>query len=222
MVKAVFLDFYGTVVHEDGEIIRKITDIIVNTGQVTNKSDIGAFWWNDFQTMFHNSHGENFETQRYLEYKSLENTLRCFNSTANPQDLSDMMFQHWRKPPIFEDTKDFFSRCPMPIYIVSNIDTDDIMAAIEYHNLTPQGVFTSEDAKSYKPHKGLFEMALRKTGLRTDDVVHIGDSLSSDVKGAGALGINTIWLNRSDREVPNNVIAVSNLVEALNTKYFRE
>ncbi len=52
--------------------------------------------------------------------------------------------------------------------------------------------------------------------------MHIGDSLSSDVKGAGALGINTIWLNRSDREVPNNVIAVSNLVEALNTKYFRE
>lgn len=222
MVKAVFLDFYGTVVHEDGEIIKKITDIIVNTGQVTNMSDIGAFWWNDFQTMFHNSHGENFETQRCLEYKSLENTLRRFNSTANPQELSDMMFRHWRKPPIFEDTKEFFSRCPIPIYIVSNIDTDDIMAAIEYHNLTPQDVFTSEDAKSYKPHKGLFEMALRKTGLRTDDVVHIGDSLSSDVKGAGALGINTIWLNRSDREVPNNVIAVSNLVEALNTKYFRE
>ena len=57
MVKAFFLDFYGTVVHEDGEIIKKITDIIYNTGIVENKSEIGSFWWNDFQKMFTNSYG---------------------------------------------------------------------------------------------------------------------------------------------------------------------
>lgn len=50
MVKAVFLDFYGTVVHEDGEIIKKITDIIMETGCVDDRSKIGAFWWNEFQT----------------------------------------------------------------------------------------------------------------------------------------------------------------------------
>lgn len=57
-------------------------------------------------------------------------------------------------------------------------------------------------------------MALASTGLRTDEVVHIGDSLSSDVKGAGALGINTIWVNRSQREVPAGVTAIRNLLEA--------
>lgn len=67
MIKAFFLDFYGTVVHEDGEIIKKITDIIYNTGIVENKSEIGSFWWNDFQKMFTNSYGYNFETQRVLE-----------------------------------------------------------------------------------------------------------------------------------------------------------
>ena len=34
MIKAVFLDFYGTVVYEDGEIIKKITRIIMETGSV--------------------------------------------------------------------------------------------------------------------------------------------------------------------------------------------
>ena len=33
MVKAFFLDFYGTIVHEDGEVIKKITQIIMKTGK---------------------------------------------------------------------------------------------------------------------------------------------------------------------------------------------
>lgn len=34
------------------------------------------------------------------------------------------------------------------------------MKAIEYHNIMPAGVATSEDARAYKPRKELFELAL--------------------------------------------------------------
>lgn len=220
MQKAVFLDFYGTVVHEDGEVIREITQIIMETGKVDDKSQIGAFWWNEFQIMFMNSYGAAFEKQRTLEYKSLEKTLKQFQSYANAADLSEKMFAHWVKPPIFDESKEFFEICPVPIFIVSNIDTADIMSALSYHGLNPAGVFTSEDAKSYKPRKELFQLALSSTGLKADEVVHIGDSLSSDVKGAGALGINTIWVNRSQREVPAGVTAIENLLETFRTKFF--
>lgn len=37
-----------------------------------------------------------------------------------------MMFEHWIKPPIFEDAEQFFETCPVPIYIVSNIDRDAV------------------------------------------------------------------------------------------------
>lgn len=131
------------------------------------------------------------------------------------------MLTHWVKPPIFDDAKEFFERCPVPVYIVSNIDTADILSALAYHELRPVGVFTSEDAKSYKPRKELFQLALQSVGLQGNEVVHIGDSLSSDVKGAGALGINTIWVNRSSKEVPVGVTAIGNLLEAYNTDYFK-
>ena len=85
--------------------------------------------------------------------------------------------------------------------------------AIEFHGLKPNGIFTSEDARAYKPRKELFELALRKTGLRADQVVHIGDSISSDVQGASQVGISAIWVNRGGREVPEGVTAVSNLLE---------
>lgn len=221
MIKAVFLDFYGTVVHEDGAVIKEITRIIIETGKVDDKSQIGAFWWNEFQTMFMNSYGSAFEKQRTLEYKSLEKTLTRFQSDASAAELSEKMFAHWVKPPIFDESKEFFETCPVPIFIVSNIDTADIMSALQYHGLNPAGVFTSEDAKSYKPRKELFQLALSSVKLGADEVVHIGDSLSSDVKGASALGIHTIWVNRSRREVPVGVTSIANLLEACHTEFFR-
>ena len=215
MIKAFFVDFYGTVVHEDGAVIKVITHMIKDTGDGSDTSDIDSFWWNDFQTMFLNSFGIAFETQRDLERKSLEHTIVKFHSSADVSKLSDMMFEHWMRPPIFEESKEFFSKCPIPVYIVSNIDTSDIMCAIEYHGLYPAGVFTSEDARSYKPRRELFELALSKTGLMPDEVIHIGDSINSDVKGASALGIGTLWLNRFGKAVPEGVTDIKDLLESL-------
>ena len=214
MIKAYFVDFYGTIVHEDGEVIKKITQIIYDTGKVENKADIGSFWWNDFQSMFMKSFGDSFETQRALEKKSLRDTLEKFKSPADADVLSNMMFEHWIKPPIFEDSKFFFENSPLPIYIVSNIDTSDILKAIEYHGLKPASVFTSEDAMSYKPRPELFKLALRETGLQPEEVIHIGDSVSSDVKGATAVGIKALWLNRFGKEVPAGIECITDLTKA--------
>ncbi len=46
MVEAAFIDFYGTVVHEDGEVIEKISQEILRTGTARNKSEIASYWWN--------------------------------------------------------------------------------------------------------------------------------------------------------------------------------
>ena len=145
----------------------------------------------------------------------MEHTLEKFSSNANAKELSEMMFAHWVKPPIFEDAHAFFEKSSLPIYVVSNIDRADILEAIAFHGLKPAGVFTSEDAKSYKPRKELFELALRETGLNPEEVIHIGDSMSSDVKGAGALGIKTLWLNRFGKAVPEGVDGIVTLLDAL-------
>ena len=215
MVKAVFADFYGTIVFEDGENVAKISNRIYETGNAQSVSEIGSYWWNRFQKLFENAYGENFRTQRELETQSLIDTIQHFGSSEDGIKLSNEMFEYWVKPPIFEESRQFFDSCPVPIYVVSNIDRDDVLQAIEYHGLKPAGVFTSEDARSYKPRKELFEFALKSTGLAADEVVHIGDSLSSDVKGASSVGIKAIWVNRGNREVPEGVTAVKNLLEGM-------
>ena len=216
MIKAFFLDFYGTVVHEDGEVVKKISQLIYETGKAESPSEVDSFWWKDFQNLFNNSYGNTFETQRALEKKSIKHTLEKFASNENIDKLSNYMFEHWVKPPIFEESKKFFEISPLPIYIVSNIDDNDVLRAIEFHQLSPSGIFTSEDAKAYKPRKELFELALNTTGLHADEVIHIGDSLSSDVKGASSVGIKAIWLNRFNKENSCGVDSITNLLEALD------
>ena len=216
MIKAFFLDFYGTVVHEDGEVVKKISQLIYETGKAESPSEVDSFWWKDFQNLFNNSYGNTFETQRALEKKSIKHTLEKFASNENIDKLSNYMFEHWVKPPIFEESKKFFEISPLPIYIVSNIDANDVLRAIEFHQLSPSGIFTSEDAKAYKPRKELFELALNTTGLHADEVINIGDSLSSDVKGASSVGIKAIWLNRFNKENSCGVDSITNLLEALD------
>lgn len=64
MIKALFFDFYGTIVHEDGVVIDEITTIISNTGNGTNKLTIGSYWWKIFQELYMNSFGNRFKTQK--------------------------------------------------------------------------------------------------------------------------------------------------------------
>ena len=216
MIRAFFADFYGTLVHEDGAVIKRITEIIRNTGNAGDDGEIGAFWREDFQNLLLDAYGDRFETQRALERRSIEHTLERFGSSADAEELSNLLFDHWIKPPIFEESKDFLETSPVPVYIVSNIDKMDIHRALDCHALKPSGVYTSEDARAYKPRRELFQLALDDTGLRPEEVIHIGDSVSSDVKGVGALKIRALWLNRSGRKTPDGVTGIADLLESFD------
>ncbi|MBP3952529.1 HAD family hydrolase [Bacillus suaedae] len=200
-IKAFFLDFYGTVVHEDGEILLNICNQIKECSKTeATLSEIGGFWWKELSNLFHECYGETFKTQRTLETISLKNTLSHFGSTLDQNVLSKLLFEHWMRPSIFDDSLEFFKGNNIPVYILSNIDTFDIKTAIEFHKLKVSGLITSEDVKSYKPRPEMFERALELSNLSKDEVLHIGDSLLSDVKGAMNIGIKSVWINRNNKE----------------------
>ena len=61
-------------------------------------------------------------------------------------------------------------------------------------------IVLSEEVGCQKPNPRIFEEALRMNGLNASEGVMIGDSFSSDIIGANATGIDTIWLAQ-----PNNI-----------------
>ena len=50
-----------------------------------------------------------------------------------------------------------------------------------------------------KPDPKIFREALKKANVPAGEVVHVGDSLEDDVRGAHLAGIKAIWLDRSNR-----------------------
>jgi hypothetical protein len=64
-IKALFLDFYGTVVHEDDDIIPIICREIIEAAEENfSENEVSRYWWEVFSKMFQNSFGDSFVTQR--------------------------------------------------------------------------------------------------------------------------------------------------------------
>lgn len=56
-------------------------------------------------------------------------------------------------------------------------------------------VVTSVDAGFRKPLPEFFDFALRKCGLRKDEVLFVGNQLNTDIMGGQQYGIPTVWLS---------------------------
>ena len=76
-------------------------------------------------------------------------------------------------------------------------------------------IVLSEEVGCQKPNPRIFEEALRMNGLQAEDVVMIGDSWSSDIKGAINAGIDQIWIRKSKDPLPEGQSATY-LVQSLS------
>lgn len=60
----------------------------------------------------------------------------------------------------------------------------------------------SDEVGYHKPHPSIFRTALRNLEVKPEEVIHIGDLLESDVAGAKAMGIKTVWFNIHGKKRP--------------------
>ena len=61
-------------------------------------------------------------------------------------------------------------------------------------------IVLSEEVGCQKPNPRIFEEALRMNGLQAEEVVMIGDSWNSDIKGAINAGIDQIWIRKNKEQ----------------------
>ena len=88
------------------------------------------------------------------------------------------------------------------LYIVSNGTPSVQYGRIEGSGIGRyfQGIFISQELGYEKPDKRFFDAACALIpGCRVEETILVGDSLSSDIKGANNAGITSVWYNPGNR-----------------------
>lgn len=69
----------------------------------------------------------------------------------------------------------------------------------EYFGLADRFDFAvyAQDVGIEKPDPRTFQIAAQRAGCGLEQLLHVGDSLVTDVEGAQAVGVRAVWLNRN-------------------------
>ncbi len=76
-------------------------------------------------------------------------------------------------------------------------------------------IVVSARAGCSKPNPCIFREMLRQAGTTPERTLHVGDSLIADVRGAQAVGITGVLIDRSGTVQPDGFPVVRNLAEVL-------
>ncbi|MGG3916350.1 HAD family hydrolase [Rossellomorea vietnamensis] len=77
---------------------------------------------------------------------------------------------------------------------------------LELSHIFPESsVIISERVGFTKPHEGIFQHALDIFNSDAARTLFIGDNYFTDILGAESVGMDTVWINKYDQEIPKEV-----------------
>ena len=103
------------------------------------------------------------------------------------------------------------------IYILSNgfaeLQSRKMQSAGISHYF--DGVVLSEDIGVNKPHRAIFDHALRVAGVTADRALMIGDNYEVDIKGAHGAGIDQVFYNVAGLDISGEVLIPTHTIGSL-------
>ena len=173
------------------------------------------YWWGMVKEYEESFEGLTYITEDEIVDKMLARCVEEIQLKENLAELHTLCQRYWMYAPIYDDVKEFFEKCLYPIYIISNNGEEYIAEAMRVNDISPTGIVTADMVNAYKPHPALFRKALEVSGCTPDEVVHIGDSITSDANGAKAVGIKPILLDRDGKYGMLDIPVAKSLLEIL-------
>jgi 2-haloalkanoic acid dehalogenase type II len=219
--KALLLDFYGTLVVDDDRLSLEIAQAIVDASPLAlDVKHVGDVLYAHMERLCDIT--QPFRTLRRVELDSLAFVLELFQTSCDLSALTARLFAYWQAPDVWPEAHefvDYLQRTSLPTCIVSDVDNADLEAALRHTGWQFANQVTSEACQAYKPRPEMFERALTLLNCQPKEVLYVGDSWASDVRGAHALGIDVAWINRDARPTPNDSIQPTFIISNLHELY---
>ena len=219
MVKVVFIDYMGTTVDERSPEMAEIIQRICKNSRLHDPRQVQRFILDNRLRYEADSYLDTYLTEEEIVTRLIMDMESQIELRDDPAVLCDLIHSHWVNAPLFPDARTFFDQCPVPIYIITNNGLPYMEQALRHNGLKAAGVISSDTARAYKPHREIFDEALRVSGCAPGEVIHIGDSYDTDVVGARGAGIKPVLLLRGRERQHDGVDAADSLEQALELAF---
>jgi len=218
------LDFYGTLVEDDRKMVELfIYEWIHYYGAIGDKEEIHEFWTRLYIELRLKYQGDDYKTRNRIQNMVLERLFKRFKINASYDEYAARLYEQRTNANLYPDTNDFLKFLKeenIPHIILTDGDDVEVNSVLKLRNIEIEDVITSQQVRYYKPSIKIYSQAVKlmeeKYGINKENIINIGDSHWSDVIGAKNYGINCIWINRLERNlpIPENFYNVKNLSQA--------
>ena len=216
VIKAIFMDYTGTMVQESGEELKTVVGRICRHSDLREPKDVMGMWWRMVKEYEEASYGSDYLTEDEIVDRALQNMVDTIHLEENLGELHRLIQGFWVHAPLFSDVRPFLRRCPIPVYVISNNGIQYVEESLKEKKISTAGIVCADMVRAYKPHRELFERALEYSGRSADEVLHVGDSYQSDVQGARSTGIRPVLIQRGGGEAYKAVTTIRELPEVLD------
>ena len=206
--KWLFFDLDNTILDFDKGMVDALNktiadyDIPKNENHLAIYSAINKKCWEDFE--------KKIITQDRLRTLRMERFLNHIQSDVNPLDFSvsyhknlgsviyylenaEALIKEWSK-----EYKMILATNGLKDVQRSRLSLTDLPKYFE-------AIVISDEIGVAKPYKGFFDYAFEQIGHPPkEEVLMIGDSLSSDIAGGNRYGIDTCWLDQKGKAIPEH------------------
>lgn len=212
-MKAIFLDYTGTMVREDEPYTMQLLQRFVANSDLKDPKKAFATVWGMIKQIEWEHYGDSFVQKDEMVDMILQYSAQHYGLKDNLAQLHEIWRNSWIYAPLFDDVRPFFKRMTLPVYVVTNDDTVYVEMSMKDKGLSPAGIISAEMVRACKPHKEILEEGLRVAGIKPEEAVLIGDSESSDVVCAQAAGVTPILLDRKGRSTRTDIRVIHSLEE---------
>lgn len=192
MSKAIFFDFWGTVV-ENGvwspiKQVKNILGINVPFPEYVVRMERAMM------------------TSKFPELKeAFKNVCQEFNTDINEEKLEQLIGiwnKSWMLAHPYEEIKEVLGKLKnkYQLVLISNTDCFSVPKVIEKFSLDQvfDQIFLSYEIGLIKTDNSFFQQILRELELAAEDCVMVGDSIQSDIMAAKQAGIKAILIDRKN------------------------
>ncbi|RLF88095.1 TIGR02253 family HAD-type hydrolase [Thermococci archaeon] len=203
MIKAVFFDFVGTLLSNEAEAEThlKIMEEVVKGTNIDPKELLGKYE-RLTREAFSSYAGKPFKPIRVIEEEIMERLSQEYGIKfpENFWDIHLKMHQTYGRlyPEVVDVLKELRSK-GYHVGLITDSDNDYLKAHLEALGILNlfDSITTSEEAGFFKPHPRVFEVALKKAGVKGEEAIYVGDNPVKDCGGARQLDMLSVLVDRT-------------------------